>query len=75
MDDLDIEVDVTTARGVGDEREAKSVCAASRNTLRERRLLVRGRLLDLGGSKIAHQQLAVKSLELGTVDDAHNIAE
>ncbi len=69
VDDLDIEVDVAAARGVGDEGEAESVGSALWNPLREGSFLEPGGILDLGGGEVACKELVVESLELDSVDD------
>ena len=69
VDDLDVEVDVAAARGVGDEGEAESVGSAFWNALREGGLLEPGGILDLGGGEVACEKLVVERLELDSVDD------
>lgn len=55
MDDIDIEIDIAAARGVGNEREVESVCSTFWNALRECSLLIHGCPLDFAGNEVARE--------------------
>lgn len=73
MNNLDIEIYIPSARGVGNQGEVERIGAAFGNSLGECRFLVRCGLLDLGGSEVSGQQLVMKSLELDSTDDVEGV--
>lgn len=73
MHNLDIKIDIATARCVGKQRESQSIGSALRNAAGEGRFLVLDCPVYLTILKIANLEFVMKSLKFNTFDNIQRV--